>query len=95
MRSTHPATPRETPFGTGSASQAFNEFFQAWFSALDAQAQTMSSVGDATQQCAVIYDHVDRQIAASIPAMAIAAPPTPPKPPPANQFFPQAQPPMA
>ncbi len=45
-------------FGGGSAAQAFNDFFQAWFSALDAQAETMGSVADATQQCAVVYDHV-------------------------------------
>jgi hypothetical protein len=83
-------------FGTSSASEALDEFFQAWFSAFDAQAETMSSVADATQQCAVIYDHVDRQIAASIPAMPTAAPPPPPStPPPANPFFPQPHPEMA
>jgi uncharacterized protein YukE len=84
--------------GKGFASQALNEFFQAWFSAFDAQAETMSSVADATQQCAVIYDHVDRQVQASILAMPTAPPPSPPSKRPGNPFLPfipNQRPPMA
>ncbi len=62
-------------FGASPAAQAFTEFFQAWFSALDAQAETMGSVADATQQCAVIYDHAERTAMGYIPAMPTAPPP--------------------
>ncbi|MBO0868664.1 MAG: WXG100 family type VII secretion target [Micromonosporaceae bacterium] len=85
-------------FGTGSASAAFNDFFEAWFSAFDAQAETMGSVADATQQCAVIYDHVDRHIAGYIAAMPTQPPPSPPSKKPDNPFgifFPNPNPPMA
>lgn len=63
-------------FGKSSASRAFNEFFEAWFSAFDAQAETMGSVADATQQCAVVYDHAERQVQGNIPAMPTAPPPS-------------------
>lgn len=64
----------------GSAERAFNEFFTAWFSALDAQAEVMGSVADATQQCAVIYDHVERTVLGKVPAMPTKPPPKPHKP---------------
>ena len=81
--------------GTGAAARALDDFFQSWFSALDAQAETMGSVADATQQCAVLYDHVDRQVMGSIRAMTTAPPPSPPKPPPYNPFAPRPRAPMA
>jgi uncharacterized protein YukE len=84
-------------FGKSPASAAFSDFFQAWFSALDAQAETMWSVGDATQQCAVIYDHVDRHIAGYIAAMPTAPPPPPPShhSGPFDFLFPDRNPPLA
>jgi uncharacterized protein YukE len=82
-------------FGQGSAGQALNDFFEAWFSAFDAQAETMGSVADATQQCAVLYDHVERQVIGYIPAMPTVPAPSPPKPAPVNPFLPQRPPPMA
>jgi uncharacterized protein YukE len=81
--------------GSGPASQALNDFFQSWFSALDAQAETMGSVADATQQCAVIYDHVDRQVLGFILAVPTAPPPSPPKRAPDNPLFPHQRPPIA
>jgi uncharacterized protein YukE len=81
-------------FGKGPASQALDEFFQAWFSALDAQAETMGSVADATQQCAVIYDHVDRQVMGTILALPTTPPPSPPTAP-DNPFAPRRRPPIA
>lgn len=68
-------------FGPGPAARSFNEFFQAWFSALDAQAETMGSVADATQQCAVVYDHAERTVLGYIPAMPTAPPSKPGKDP--------------
>jgi uncharacterized protein YukE len=62
-------------FGPSGASRSFTEFFAAWFSALDAQAETMGSVADATQQCAVAYDHAERTVLGYIPAMPTAPPP--------------------
>ena len=82
-------------FGKGPAAQALEDFFQSWFSALDAQAETMGSVADATQQCAVIYDHVDRQAMGAIQAITIAPPPSPPKAPPYDPFAPPRRPPIA
>lgn len=85
-------------FGRSSAGQALNTFFEAWFSAFDAQAESMGSVADATQQCAVIYDHVDRQVTGYIAAMQTAPPPPPPKKQPNDPlsiFFPHPNPPMA
>jgi hypothetical protein len=70
----------ENAFGGGYMQKCFNDFFQAWFTALDDQAETMGSVADATQQCAVIYDHAERTNLGNIPAMSIPKPP-PPKPP--------------
>jgi hypothetical protein len=63
----------ENAFGSGSVKGCFNDFFTAWFSALDGQAETMGSVADATQQCAVLYDHVERTVLGDIAAI-----PTPP-----------------
>ena len=82
-------------FGKGRAAQALEDFFQSWFSALDAQAETMGSVADATQQCAVIYDHVDRQVMGSIQAIRTAPPPSPPKSRPYDPFAPRPRPPIA
>ena len=82
-------------FGKGPAAQALDDFFQAWFSALDAQAETMGSVADTTQQCAVIYDHVDRQAMGTILAIRTAPPPPPAKPPPYDPFAIRPRPPMA
>jgi hypothetical protein len=85
-------------FGRASVAQALNEFFEAWFSAFDAQAETMGSLADATQQCAVIYDHVDRQATGYIAAMQTAPPPPPPSRQPDDPFgglFPHPNPPMA
>jgi hypothetical protein len=62
-------------FGSNGASRSLAEFFQAWFSAFDAQAETMGSVADATQQCAVTYDHAERTVLGYIPAMPTAPPP--------------------
>lgn len=67
-------------FGSGPAASAFNDFFTAWFSALDGQAETMGSVADATEQCAVVYDHAERTVLGDIAAMPTA----PPQPPPAQ-----------
>lgn len=77
-------------FGKSPAAQAFNEFFEAWFSAFDAQAETMGSVADATQQCAAVYDHAERQTIGAIPAM-----PTPPPPSSGRNIFGQPNPPVA
>jgi uncharacterized protein YukE len=59
----------EDAFADSYLKNCFNEFFTAWFSALDAQAETLASAADATQQCAVRYDHANREALASIPAM--------------------------
>ena len=64
----------EGAFGSGAAVSAFSDFFTAWFSALDAQAETLGSVADATEQCAVIYDHAERTVLGIIPAMPDTAP---------------------
>jgi hypothetical protein len=48
----------------------------------DDQAETMGSVADATQQCAVLYDHAERTNLGDIAAMSI---PKPPPSPPAQQ----------
>lgn len=70
----------ENAFGSGPAASAFIDFFTAWFSALDAQAETMGSVADATEQCAVIYDHAERTVLGIIPAMPTSAPAAPAQP---------------
>ncbi len=75
----------EGAFGDGFMQKCFNDFFQAWFAALDDQAETLGSVADATQQCAVIYDHAERETLGDVPAMtvpkpALASPPAPPAP---------------
>jgi len=84
----------ESSFGGGFMQKCFNEFFQAWFAALDDQAETLGSVADCTQQCAVIYDHAERETLGDIPAMTIPKP-APPASPPAQQqapsLFPSAQ----
>jgi uncharacterized protein YukE len=67
-------------FGSGAAASAFNDFFEAWFSGLDGQADTMGSVADATQQCAVIYDHAERSVLGDVAAMPTQAPAAPQKP---------------
>lgn len=79
-------------FGGGFAQRAFNDFFTSWFEALDAQAETLGSVSDATQQCAVIYDHAERTVLGTVPAMTIpkpapAAPATPPPESPLQQLL--------
>jgi hypothetical protein len=70
----------ENTFGPSQAASAFGEFFTAWCSAFDGQAETMGSVGDATGQCAVIYDHAERTVLGALPAMP-TAPPSVPQPP--------------
>jgi hypothetical protein len=72
----------EGALGGGYLQKCFNDFFEAWFTALDDQAETMGSVADATQQCAVIYDHAERTNLGDIAAMSI---PKPPPSPPAQQ----------
>jgi hypothetical protein len=72
----------EGALGGGYLQKCFNDFFQAWFTALDDQAETMGSVADATQQCAVLYDHAERTNLGDIAAMSI---PKPPPSPPAQQ----------
>jgi hypothetical protein len=74
-------------FGSGQAASAFREFFTAWFSAFDGQAETMGSVADATEQCAVIYDHAERAVLGVIPAMPTAAPQPKPAPQPPSSIF--------
>ncbi|HEX3650986.1 MAG TPA: hypothetical protein VHV49_21390 [Pseudonocardiaceae bacterium] len=64
-------------FGSSPAASAFGEFFTAWFSAFDGQAETMGSVADATEQCAVLYDHAERTVLGSLPAMPTAPAPKP------------------
>jgi hypothetical protein len=64
-------------FGSSSAASAFNYFFEAWFAGLDGQAETMGSVADATQQCAVIYDHAERSVTGYVAAMPTEAPAAP------------------
>jgi hypothetical protein len=61
----------EDTFDDSYMKNCFNQFFTAWFSALDAQAETLASTADATQQCAVRYDHAERHVLASIPAMPV------------------------
>lgn len=61
----------ENSFGESPAKRAFNDFFEAWFSALDAQAEMMGSVADATQQCAVLYDHAERTVLGEVKAMPV------------------------
>jgi hypothetical protein len=56
-------------FGSGAAASAFNDFFKARFAGLDGQAETMGPVADATQQCAVIYDHAERPMLGEVAAM--------------------------
>jgi hypothetical protein len=79
-------------FGSSPAAAAFNEFFTAWFAAFDGQAETMGSVADATEQCAVIYDHAERTVLGSIPPMPTAAPPTTPQ---QGSIYGQLNPPVA
>lgn len=65
-------------FGTGYANTSFNNFFAAWFGALDAQAETLESAADGTQRAAVVYDHAERHIYGTIAAMRTQPPPPPP-----------------
>jgi uncharacterized protein YukE len=71
----------EDAFGNGHATRCFNDFFTAWFGKLDAQAETLESTADATQQCAVLFDHAERRIYGAIAAMRITPPPAPASPP--------------
>jgi hypothetical protein len=71
----------EGAFGDGYMQKCFNDFFAAWFAALDDQAETLGSVADATQQCAVLYDHSERENLGDIAAMSIPKP-APASPPP-------------
>jgi hypothetical protein len=64
----------EGSFGEAYMRKCFNDFFAAWFAALDDQAETLGSAADATQQCAVIYDHAERTVLGDIPAMTIPQP---------------------
>lgn len=76
-------------FGSSPAAAAFNDFFSAWFSALDGQAETMGVLADATQQAATVYDHAARAPLGYI--QAIPQPPPPQQPPPPGPY----RPPMA
>lgn len=69
----------EGAFGEASAKKGFNEFFEQWFTKLDAQAETLESTAQATQQCAVNYDHAEKKNYAAIPAMRTAPPASPPQ----------------
>jgi hypothetical protein len=73
-------------FGSSAAAATFEEFFSAWFAALDGQAETLGSVADATQQCAVVYDHAERSVLGDIAAMPTAPPPQPAAPQPGSIF---------
>lgn len=64
----------EGSFGDAYMRKCFNDFFAAWFAALDDQAETLGSAADATQQCAVLYDHAERTVLGDIPAMTIPQP---------------------
>jgi hypothetical protein len=70
----------EGAFADAYMKKCFNEFFTAWFTALDAEAETLGSVADCTQQCAVLYDHAERTVLGDIPAMTVhtQAPASPP-----------------
>lgn len=68
----------EGAFADGYVQKCFNDFFSAWFAALDDQAETLGSVADATQQCAVLYDRAERENLGDVAAMTV------PKPAPAN-----------
>jgi uncharacterized protein YukE len=76
----------EGAFGNANAAKSFNQFFQAWFTMLDAQAETLESTADATQQCAVQFDHTERKIYGAIAAMPTKPPPAPPTQQPSNPF---------
>lgn len=65
----------EGAFGNGYATKCFNQFFEAWFTKLDAQAETLESTADGTQQAAVVYDHAERHIEGAIAAMRTQPPP--------------------
>jgi hypothetical protein len=54
----------------GNAGITFDDMFGAWWQALDNMAGSNAAFADATQQAAVIYEHVDRK--------AIQLPPGPP-----------------
>jgi hypothetical protein len=86
----------EGALGDPYITKCFNDFFSAWFTALDDQAETLDSTADATQQCAVLYDHAERTVIAAIPAMTVARPAaSPPQQQPNSPFvFPQRQPPV-
>ncbi len=64
----------EGSFGDDYMRKCFNDFFAAWFGAIDDQAETLGSAADATQQCAVIYDHAERTVLGDIQAMTIPQP---------------------
>ncbi len=68
----------EGAFGNGYATKCFNQFFQAWFTKLDAQSETLESTADGTQQAAVLYDNTERHIYGAIAAMRTQPPPAPP-----------------
>jgi hypothetical protein len=70
----------EGAFGNGYMTKCFNDFFSAWFTALDDQAETVDSAADATQQCAVLYDRAERSVIAAIPQMTVPQPPASPPP---------------
>jgi uncharacterized protein YukE len=54
------------------AGQALDDEVRLWWLVLEAMAQTTAAVADATQQGAVLYEHVDRNV--------ILPPPYPPQP---------------
>lgn len=68
----------EGSFGNGYTAKCFDQFFQAWFAKLDAQAETLDSTANATSQAGVVYDHTEQKIYGAIAAMPTTPPPSPP-----------------
>jgi hypothetical protein len=76
----------EGAFGNAYATKGFNQFFEAWFGKLDAQAETLESTANGTQQAAVVYDHAESHVYAAIAAMPTQPPPAPASPPQNSPF---------
>jgi uncharacterized protein YukE len=72
----------------GDVGSLLADVHDVWYIALEMMAQTTASVADATQQAAVLYEHVDRTVIPPPPE-----PPPPPAPPP--QRYDPRHPPIA
>jgi hypothetical protein len=57
-------------------------FVDEWYKAFGVQAGTMESAAEATEKCAVVYDHAER--------ITLSAVPTTPNSPPPGQGTPQS-----